>query len=148
MAPTSERRTNHSVRNDVATGLRGVRILVVEDELDQATSLGELLAMEGMSVALATSSEQAIERALAEPPDIVAIDVGLPDRGGVELLSALRDELPTLPAVLVTGFLPTRADIQGALRLPRTLCVEKPVDMTILIRKLTQLIRQSGASRA
>ncbi len=66
------------------------RILVVEDTPAYAEALERTLALEGHRVLLATRAQEALARASAEPPDLVVLDLGLPDRDGYHVLRELR----------------------------------------------------------
>src|SRR5688572_25291091 len=66
------------------------RILVVEDTPAYAEALERTLALEGHEVLLATRAQEALARARHEPPDLVLLDLGLPDRDGYHVLRALR----------------------------------------------------------
>jgi PAS domain S-box-containing protein len=68
------------------------RILVVEDNSDAAQSLGLLLEMEGHQVRLAYAGEQALEQGADFYPDIVILDIGLPDFDGYEAARRIRRE--------------------------------------------------------
>ncbi len=66
------------------------RVLVVEDEEDIASPLVQTLEREGYAVDRARTGQQAIEKAIAEGPDIVLLDLGLPDMDGLEVCRSLR----------------------------------------------------------
>jgi DNA-binding response OmpR family regulator len=66
------------------------RVLVVEDEEDIASPLLQTLEREGYVVDRARTGKQAIEKAMAEAPDVVLLDLGLPDMDGLEVCRALR----------------------------------------------------------
>ncbi|MGA8247139.1 MAG: response regulator transcription factor [Nocardioides sp.] len=66
------------------------RVLVVEDEEDIASPLVQTLEREGYVVDRARTGQQAIEKAVPEGPDIVLLDLGLPDMDGLEVCRALR----------------------------------------------------------
>ena len=67
------------------------RVLVVEDERDIADLVKHTLERaEGISVDIVTSGEAALERAAAEAPDLVILDVNLPVLSGFEVCRALR----------------------------------------------------------
>ena len=66
------------------------RILVVDDNQDAADTLAELLELDGHEVRTAYTGAQAIERTVAFRPDIVFLDIGLPDINGHEVAGKLR----------------------------------------------------------
>ncbi|MCG2592333.1 response regulator [Ramlibacter sp. XY19] len=78
------------------------RIFVVEDEQDIAPVLVDYLRAAGLAPRHFADGEQALQAALADPPDLVLLDVMLPGRSGLEVLRALRKE-GSLPVILLTA---------------------------------------------
>jgi len=68
----------------------GVRVLVVDDNRDSANSLSRLLALDGHDVHTAYDGAQALAEAAAYPPDVILLDLGMPDRNGYEVAAELR----------------------------------------------------------
>jgi len=75
---------------DLASPSRAVRILVVDDNIDGAETLGALLEMRGFSVAMAFDGEAAVERAESFHPEVVLLDIGLPKKNGYEVCRAIK----------------------------------------------------------
>jgi PAS domain S-box-containing protein len=73
-----------------AASTRRLRVLVVDDNRDAADSLAVLLSLDGHRVAAAYDGADAIERALTWQPDVVLLDIGLPDMSGYEVARRLR----------------------------------------------------------
>jgi len=82
------------------------RILVVDDNVDAAQSLADVLASLGHRVATAHDSHEALARARLEWPEIFILDIGLPDIDGYALARRLREDAAARPATLValTGY--------------------------------------------
>lgn len=127
-------------REDHATRLRGSRVLLVDDEANAVNALAALLGDEGLSISAATGGYEALEVARARPPDAVVLDVEMPGMSGLALLSQLREFLPGLPAVLMTGFQSHHAGIDEARRSSGAAYVAKPVDVDELLRVLGGLL--------
>jgi signal transduction histidine kinase/DNA-binding response OmpR family regulator len=83
---------------------RPVRILAVDDDADFLSYLVAALEGDGREVLAAASASQGLEIARAALPDIILLDVFLPDRSGFEVLHALKDDPATrsIPTLLVT----------------------------------------------
>jgi signal transduction histidine kinase/ActR/RegA family two-component response regulator/SAM-dependent methyltransferase len=98
--------------------LRGLELLLVEDNLDVAETLAELLVAAGHHVELAASAEAALERLRQGRPDVVLCDIGLPGMDGLALATRLRADpaLQDLKLVAMTGFgdASTRSRIEKA----------------------------------
>ena len=84
----------------------GLRVLVVDDNVDAAEMLATLLEMNGYTVSVEFDGASALATALREPPDVALLDIGLPDMDGHELARRLRAQPQTADAVLValTGY--------------------------------------------
>ena len=81
------------------------RILVVDDDPAIRLLLDRILAAAGYAVEQFATAEEALARLRAEPPDLVLLDLHLPDRSGQEVLEEIREDPVTrlLPVVMLTG---------------------------------------------
>lgn len=83
----------------------GSRILVVDDSLDSAETLGELLKIWGHDVRLAHDGPGAVEAAREYRPDVILLDIGLPGMDGFAVAAELRKEkLGGRLLVALTGY--------------------------------------------
>jgi PAS domain S-box-containing protein len=130
-----------------AGGLRGVRVLIVDDEVNAASALASLLADEGLRTIEAASGEQALARIGEEPLDGVVLDMEMPGMSGLALLRRLRDRFPLLPAVIVSGDAPGHERIEAALDLPGVAYLAKPLDLDLLLATLGRLVRPKLLAR-
>lgn len=80
--------------------LRNSRVLVVDDNEDNASSLALFLTMLGHEVLTANEGHDALKIALEQRPDVVLLDIGLPGMDGYEVASRLRDE-PSIRDVVI-----------------------------------------------
>jgi two-component system phosphate regulon response regulator PhoB len=81
-------------------------VLVIEDEVDLATTVEYNLRAEGFQVRLAHSGRQGLASAMAEPlPDVIILDLMLPDLSGTEICRRLRDQERTrdIPIIMCTA---------------------------------------------
>jgi two-component system, NtrC family, response regulator GlrR len=96
----------------------GRRILVADDDPDALEGLRSLLELWGYDVETASDGRAALDRVPKIHPSLVITDVVMPRMSGLELLAAIRRELPTLPVIVMTahGTLEAwrRATAQGA----------------------------------
>lgn len=79
------------------------RILVVEDEGRVAGFLRDALTEIGYAVTVAPGGANALSKVTDEAPDLVLLDLNLPDMPGFEVLDRLRARLPGPPVVIVSG---------------------------------------------
>ena len=102
------------------------RALIVDDDPGFLLGLTELVRREGFAVASAASLKQAREEIAANPPDILLVDLRLPDGSGLDLLAGFEPaEAPEL--VLITGDASVETAVD-ALRRGAIDYVTKPVD--------------------
>jgi len=78
-------------------------VLVVDDEEGIRQSLGDILEDEGYEVISAENGSDALSIIETDSPDLVFLDIWLPDRDGIEILEEIRTKKPTLPVVMISG---------------------------------------------
>jgi CheY-like chemotaxis protein len=81
-----------------------LRCLVVDDEEAVGDMLADVLRSAGHDVAVARSAAEGLSRVRNEPLDLVFTDLSMPGMTGWELARAVRDAVPGLPVILVSGF--------------------------------------------
>jgi len=84
--------------------MRRLSILVVDDDFDNAASLGEVFELEGHSVHVVHSGEDAISAYCRENFDIAFMDVMMPGKNGVESFLEIRRLKPSARVVMMTGY--------------------------------------------
>ena len=117
-----------------------VKILVVDDEPAIRKLLRVGLGSQGYSVSEAGNAKTAMELVAAEHPDLVLLDLGLPDIGGHELLSRWRDDGIDLPVVILSSRT-DEAGIVKALELGADDYVTKPFRMNELVARIRVALR-------
>jgi CheY-like chemotaxis protein len=131
---------------DATEGADGLHILLVEDNLDTATTLGELLQMIGHQVSVTHDGPSGLETARRLRPDVVISDLGLPgELDGFAVGRALRDD----PALAGTRLIALSGYADEA---ARRRCIEagfhdhiaKPPDLAELEATLVRISRQRG----
>lgn len=114
---------------------RRLNILVVDDDEDNACSLGELFELEGHEVTVAHSGEQAVAAYVNTAFDIAFMDVMMPGKNGVESFLEIRKLRPAARVYMMTGYsveqLLQQAMDHGAMGV-----LTKPVDIDKVLRAL------------
>ena len=103
-------------------------ILIVDDEEDSRVALQTLLGAWGYATDIATEGREALQKAAALRPSLVVTDLMMPDMDGLGLLTALQQEMPRVPVIILTG----RATVDtavGAMRQGAYDYLTKPVDL-------------------
>ncbi len=90
----------------MAVGNAGCRVLVVDDNIDAAQTLADLLVMSGHEVRMVHDGLGAVAAAVAWCPDVVLLDIGLPGLNGFEVAKRIRLEAahPAMVLVALTGY--------------------------------------------
>jgi DNA-binding NtrC family response regulator len=118
-------------------------ILVVDDEMGIRELLSEILGDEGHAITLAENAQQAREARANGAPDLVLLDIWMPDTDGVTLLKEWqRDGLLTMPVIMMSGHATIDTAVE-ATRIGALNFLEKP----IALQKLLKAVQQ-GLSRA
>src|SRR6202041_2665474 len=79
-------------------------VLIVDDETEIRESLQTLLEMEGYTVETAGSGEDGLIRIGEHPFDLILLDLALPGRNGLEILSEIRAHGSRLPVIMITAY--------------------------------------------
>jgi len=127
---------------------RPLRILVAEDNVDAGDSLSLLLRLYGHKVRVARTGPTALEMALASPPDVVLMDIGLPGMDGYQVARRLRDksEFKTTTLCALTGFTPSPADRQRQQQTGFDHYYVKPVSLETLLELFKTVEQRQTAS--
>ena len=123
------------------------RILLVEDDKPNRDILTRRLTRSGYTVLTAATGEEARNLATAELPDVVLMDVGLPDLDGWEITRQLRANTTTqsLPIIALTGhIMPDERD--SAIGAGCNDFHAKPVEFTRLLQQIAALLPKGDAS--
>src|SRR5258705_10695050 len=89
--------------NEASTSSAGA-VLIIDDEAAIRESLETLLELEGYSVESAATADQGLARIGERPFDLVLLDLALPDRNGIDLLSEIRTHAPQLSVIMITAY--------------------------------------------
>lgn len=121
-----------------------MRVLVVEDEPSLVSYLVPLLRREGFEVAAALSGASALQMIAAQPPDLVLLDVGLPDLTGLDVCRELRRRPDHLPIVMLTG-MDSPADELAGFAARADDYITKPISPDLLLARIHAVLRLAAA---
>ncbi|MFH1573843.1 MAG: sigma-54 dependent transcriptional regulator, partial [Acidobacteriota bacterium] len=117
------------------------RVLIADDEPEIAQSLGCLLHRNGLTPLLARDGEEALQLVRAGDPDVLLVDIKMPDMDGLELMRKVRELNPDLPVILITGFAEVRGAVQ-AIRAGAHDYLAKPFDHHEVVRVLLRALNE------
>jgi DNA-binding response OmpR family regulator len=120
-----------------------VRVLVVEDDEAIATGLALNLRIEGYEPQVEHDGEAALAAIRAAPPDLVVLDISLPSRNGLSVLSELRRDGDATPVIILSAR-QEEFDKVAALRLGADDYVTKPFALAELLAGIAAVLRRAG----
>lgn len=121
-----------------------MRILLVEDDPSLANGLQTALRREGLTVDHVATGTAALQAVQAEAPDLIILDLGLPDMDGLEVLKSLRRRKQALLVMVLTAR-DTTADKISGLDQGADDYLAKPFEMSELLARLRALERRITA---
>ncbi|WP_432483103.1 response regulator [Kineococcus esterisolvens] len=122
------------------------RVLVVDDEPGLRRALAINLSARGWEVTAVGDGASALEAAASSPPDVVLLDLGLPDLDGLDVIAGLRG-WSDVPIIVLTART-SSADTVDALDAGADDYVTKPFAMDVLLARLRAAVRRRGAGEA
>lgn len=123
--------------------LEGARVLLVEDEPDTRQMIALALQEFGASVAQASSAAEALREFVANTPDIVITDIGMPDMDGYQLLHTIQQRGAQPPPVVALTAYATKADEERSLSAGFHAHIPKPVVLAQLVSVVSGLLKRA-----
>jgi DNA-binding response OmpR family regulator len=118
-------------------------VMIIEDEADTAEMFAEMMRMSGYRVVISSGGLKAFSVILQEDPDVLMLDVMMPDLSGLEILHFLRNDpfLGKIPVVIVSAkALPS--DIRLGLEAGASVYLTKPVSFQELRKVIDEVLKK------
>ena len=131
--PPPKKKVPPSGKNGLAS------ILVVDDEEHIRDLLSETLTVRGYQVQTAQNGLSAIEVLNERHVDLMLLDMRMPVKDGLGLLDQIKDRLPGLPVIIVTG-LASNEEVQEALQRGAFSCLRKPFEIDTLLGEVEKAL--------
>ncbi len=112
-------------------------ILVVDDDANVRESLGDVLSQEHYSVKLACDGHDAVRQFLEGPPDLILLDVNMPDITGWQTFQIIAQLYPFVPVIIITA---RPGQARRAAELGINAFMEKPLAIPVLLRTVRDLL--------
>ncbi len=116
------------------------KVLIIDDEESILQSISDILEDEGYQVAVATTARAGAQKLETESPDLLILDVWLPDEDGLVFLKRLRKENPTLPVIVISGHGTVEMAVQ-AIKLGAFDFLEKPLSYDRVVVTVANALR-------
>ena len=118
-------------------------ILIVDDELEIRKVIQEILNEEGYSTAIASSADEARKLANKKKPDLVFLDIWMPEEDGISLLKDWAKKTESdFPVIMISGHATIETAIK-ATKLGAKDFIEKPVSMEKLVSSTAEVLSQT-----
>ena len=118
------------------------RVLIVDDDLLFSRSIAFSLRQAGFSTVTAASAEEAFDLLQSQPPNIILLDIGLPDMNGLEALRVFRRKVD-VPIIFVTAHRHEIDEIVG-LDAGADDYIAKPFDIDVLVARIKAVLRRAA----
>jgi DNA-binding response OmpR family regulator len=115
------------------------KILIADDEVEFASTLATRLELRGYATTIVHSGEQTLETISREVPDLLLLDLKMPDLDGLEVLAKLRENNKELKVIILTGHGSFSSGNQG-MALGAFDYIMKPVELSLLLEKINEVI--------
>lgn len=117
------------------------RILVIEDDLSTLTLINDLLEAEGFSVETATKGAEGRVKIAENPPDLMVLDLKLPDEFGLDICVDVKKNYPDVLIFILTS-LGSSLDIENGLEAGADDYLSKPFNKRELIARIKATLRR------
>ena len=107
------------------------KILVIDDELDVCNTLVKILSNEGYQMNASQNAKQGLELLESESPELILLDIMMPEIDGIEALRRIREVDKDIPVIMITGY----GDLSTAresMKLGAFDYITKPFDLNFL----------------
>jgi DNA-binding response OmpR family regulator len=126
----------------IRLGIR--RILLADDDYSIRETLGRVLDSEGYAVIYAKNGREAAARFMEGPPDLVLLDLNMPELDGWEAFKLMCDKHPMIPVVVITA---RPQQYSTAYDLGVDALMEKPLNLPLLLQSIETLLGETEKER-
>lgn len=123
-----------------------MKILLVDDGVDTLELLESFLNGQGHITVTATTGEEALKKVVRYTPDLLLLDVRLPDIDGIEVLKQVKKIDPTLPVVMITAYRDAEKVVES-FRLGAVDCLLKPFNFEYMTSHILMWQRGTGKDK-
>ena len=120
------------------------KILLADDDAAIRQMLGQVLISEQYDVTFATTGREAAAQFITDLPDLVLLDLNMPDRDGWDAFNLMYQTHPSVPVIIITAM---SGQYRRAVDLGVDALMEKPLDIPLLLEVIRDYLAESEAER-
>lgn len=121
--------------------IRKKKVLIVDNEREFASTLAERMRLRNIEAESVYSGEDALDSISRFMPDVMILDIQMPNMSGLDVLSQVKAIDPTIEVILLTGHGSFEAGITG-MELGAFDYIVKPVDLILLMEKIKEACKK------
>lgn len=119
-------------------------ILLADDDAAIRQTLGQVLIQEQYQVVFASTGREAAQKFMTDLPDLVLLDIGMPDHDGWDTFSLINQTHPEVPVIIITAR-PNQEEHAASSGVAALM--EKPLDLPLLLGSIRDLLADSHSGR-
>jgi len=120
---------------------RRKKILLIDDNVNVLTVISDILKYSGFRVKTANTPQEALKLVSKESPDLVLIDLRMPDLDGIQLMYSIKERNPKIPVVIYSGY-PSVETAKKAIKGGALDYIPKPFDVNELKLRITRIFKK------
>jgi len=122
--------------------MKKIRVLIADDEIEFASTLATRLELRNFETIMTNSGTATLAAVNAQEPDILVLDLKMPDLDGLEVLAQVKQSHPQVAVIILTGHGSFEAGREG-MELGAFDYIMKPVDLGLLIGKIQEAYEET-----
>ena len=128
-------------------GMNAARVVFVDDEPKVCSIVCKTLQRAGADVRCFSSAQDCLKHLATAWCDLLITDVRMPGRDGMDLLAHVKEQMPWIPVLIVTGYADVPLAVQ-ALKAGAADFIEKPLDRDLFLQRVARLIERNARPAA
>jgi CheY-like chemotaxis protein len=143
----SQEDSENNVKNGKEGAIMGKKILIVDDEVEQIEFSSIVLESSGYTPISAMEGKEGMKKVRAEKPDLILLDIMMPERGGIGMYQELKrdEETKDIPVIIVTGIARGRHFEDIIVRQDQDIpapdgYIEKPMNADAMLKMVSDLL--------
>ena len=121
-----------------------IKVLIADDEVEFASTLVTRLQLRNFDTSMVTTGEEALKAVAKQQPDILLLDLKMPDLDGFEVLGRLENNYPNMKVIILTGHGSFDVGHEG-MKLGAYDYPMKPIDLKLLTQKIEEAYEERNS---